>query len=249
MPLVTVVTPCYNGAKFLAETIESVIAQTFTDWEMIVVDDCSSDNSIEIVKGYSQKDSRIRSLCTEHNTGSPAIPRNLGLETAQGKYIALLDADDIWYPTKLQKQVEMLEANNYQIMYSNGDMMDEKGEHLRKINKAAKSDYWGTLMQNELSCSATIFRRDMVGDIRFKNMVKEDFVFWLELMRTSKAIAYNTGTREYSYRIITGSRSRNKQNIIRQQWSVLRNIEKLNFFVAAYCFCRWALRNVKKYYM
>lgn len=249
MPLVTIVTPCYNAANFLPETIESVIAQTFTDWEMIVVDDFSTDNSVEIVKEYSRKDSRIKFLSTEHNTGSPAIPRNIGIEAAQGKYIALLDADDIWYPSKLQNQVEKLEANGYQIMYSNGDMIDENGKHLRPINKGSKSDYWGTLTQNELSCSAAIFRKDMVGDIRFKNMVKEDFVFWLELMRTSKAIAYNTGTREYSYRIITGSRSRNKQNIIKQQWYVLRKIEKLNIFVAAYCFCRWVLRNVKKYYM
>lgn len=249
MPLVTVVIPCYNGAKYLSKTMDSVIAQIFDDWEMIVVDDCSKDNSAAIVKEYLEKEPRIKYLCTSHNTGSPAIPRNMGMEAAQGKYIALLDADDIWYPTKLQNQVDQLESNGYQIMYSNGDMIDENGKHLRPINKRKKSDYWSILMENELSCSATIFRKDMVGDMRFKNMVKEDFVFWIELMRTSKTTAFNTGTREYAYRIITDSRSRNKQNIIKQQWYVLRSVEKLNFFIASYCFFRWVIRNVKKYYM
>ena len=108
MPLVTVVTPCYNGAKYLRETIESVLAQTFTDWEMIIVDDCSKDNSVDIIKQYADLDSRIKYLSTPNNTGSPAIPRNLGMEAASGKYIALLDSDDIWYPTKLHNQVMQL---------------------------------------------------------------------------------------------------------------------------------------------
>lgn len=249
MPVVTVVTPCYNGAKYLKETIESVLAQTFTDWEMIIVDDCSKDNSVDIIKQYADCDSRVKYLSTPNNTGSPAIPRNLGMEAASGKYIALLDSDDIWYPTKLFNQVMQLENNQYQIMYSDGDMIDENGKKLRSINKGRKCDYWGTLKENELSCSAAIFRKDMIGNIRFQNMGKEDFVFWLELLRTTKATAYNTGTREYAYRIITGSRSRNKNAIIQQQWHVLRKVEKLNIFVASYCFLRWAMRNVKKYYI
>lgn len=248
-PLVTVVTPCYNAAKYLPETIESVISQTYKNWEMIIVDDCSKDNSAEVVNQYHLKDPRVKYAKTPHNTGSPAIPRNIGIEMASGKYIALLDSDDIWYPNKLEEQVKYMEENNACITYTNGNMMDENGNVTRSIVKQSSVDYRGTLKRNELSCSAAMFRKDMVGDLKFLNMPKEDFVFWLQLMKKSGATAYNVGGCHYAYRIIANSRSRNKLAIMKQHWNVLRNIENLNIFDAAYCFFMWATRNINKYYV
>ena len=110
---VSVITPCYNAGVTIINTIESVIAQTYTDWEMLIVDDSSSDNSADVIKEYASKDSRIKYLRTEKPSGSPALPRNIGIENAVGKYIAFFDADDVWLPDKLQWQVDFLEKNGY----------------------------------------------------------------------------------------------------------------------------------------
>ena len=107
--LVSIITPCYNAASVLSETIGSVRAQTYGEWEMLVVDDCSTDGSDKIAQEYARRDPRIRYLKTERPSGSPTVPRNLGLEAARGEYVAFLDADDLWLPEKLEEQVRFLE--------------------------------------------------------------------------------------------------------------------------------------------
>lgn len=247
-PLVTVVTPCYNASKYLSETIDSVIAQSYKNWEMLIVDDCSSDKSVEIIRNYHQKEPRVKLLQTPNNTGSPAIPRNIGIEHSAGRYIALLDADDIWYPYKLEQQVKYMEENNINISYTNGNMIDDMGNITRSIIKQPSVDYRGTLKRNELSCSSAIFKKEILGNLRFRNMPKEDFVFWLHLLKDTGDTAYNVGGCHYAYRIIANSRSRNKFAIMKQHWSILRDVERLSIIDACYCFCIWAMRNVVKYY-
>lgn len=249
MPLISIVTPCYNASEFISQTIESVLSQSYSDWEMIIVDDHSTDQSADIVKSYSDKDDRIVLLSTERNTGSPAIPRNIGIDNSKGKYIALLDADDIWYPNKLADQLSLMQSKRCRISYTNGEMMDENGNILREMKKAEWVDYRRTLKRNELSCSSVMFEKESIGDLRFENRPKEDFVFWIQLMNKTGLKAYNTNSVLYAYRLVDNSRSRNKTNIMRQQWQVLRKAAGLNVFDAAYCFCCWALRNVKKYYI
>ena len=249
MPLISVVTPCYNSSAYIAQTIESVLSQSYTDWEMIIVDDHSTDQSAAIVKSYSDKDDRIVLLSTDRNTGSPAIPRNIGIENSKGKYIALLDADDIWYPNKLAEQIALMESKPCRITYTNGVMMNEGGTVIRRMKKAEWVDYRRTLKRNELSCSSVMLEKALLGDLRFENRPKEDFVFWIKLLKGSKEKAYNTNSFMYAYRLVGNSRSRNKKNIMLQQWQVLREAAGLNIMEAAYCFCCWALRNVKKYYL
>lgn len=248
-PLVSVVTPCYNAASYIGETIDSVISQTYTNWEMIVVDDCSTDKSSDVVQMYSQQDKRISLLSTRTNTGSPAIPRNMGIEYAKGKYIALLDADDIWYPNKLSEQISLMESKPCRISYTNGEMMNEDGVVIREIRKAEYVDYRETLKRNELSCSSVMLEKALINDLRFENRPKEDFVFWIRLMKESCEKAYNTNSVLYAYRLVGNSRSRNKINIMKQQWQVLREAAGLSVIDAAYCFTCWALRNTKKYYL
>ena len=113
--LVSVITPCYNGAKYLSETIESVINQTYENWEMIIVDDGSKDDSAEIAAGYSQKDPRIKLIC-QSNAGSAAA-RNNGISHAEGRYIALLDADDLWHPDFLEKQLSFIKQKKAVCVY------------------------------------------------------------------------------------------------------------------------------------
>ena len=248
-PYVSIVTPCYNAGKYIKETIESVISQSFTDWEMLIVDDCSTDNSAEIVKGYEANDSRVHYLCTPHNTGAPAIPRNLGIDNARGRFVALLDADDVWHPDKLKEQITLMHNKPCRICYTDGEMMNEEGKILRTMTKADWVDYKRTLKRNELSCSSVMFEKKLIGEQRFKNIPKEDFAFWIQLMKSTKVKAYNTGTVSYVYRLVGNSRSRNKVEILKQHWHVLRHEAKLNVFYAAYCFSCWIMRNLKKYYI
>ena len=102
-PQISVITPCYNAESTIRETIDSVLRQTFKDWELLIIDDCSTDNSAEIIREYSSRDSRIKYFKTEEKSGSPSTPRNIGIDNASGEYIAFLDADDVWLPDKLAK--------------------------------------------------------------------------------------------------------------------------------------------------
>ncbi|MCL4430964.1 MAG: glycosyltransferase [Epsilonproteobacteria bacterium] len=128
MTLITVIVPLYNGERFIAETIESVLSQTYQNFELIVVDDCSTDNSCDIIQTYASIDPRIILIRSETNFGGPAKPRNIGIKHARGEFIAFLDADDVWKPHKLQTQVDFLTANmDIDMVYSPAVIMDENG--------------------------------------------------------------------------------------------------------------------------
>ena len=124
-PLVTVITPIFNAQNFIAETIESVIDQTYQNWEMIIVDDCSTDNSRDIVKKYEVKDSRIKLIELEVNFGGPARPRNVGLDISKGDYLAFLDADDVWLENKLQVQISEMLVNNLDFTSTDSKFIDD----------------------------------------------------------------------------------------------------------------------------
>lgn len=248
-PIVSIITPCYNAAGFIELTAESVFNQTLKDWEWIIVDDCSSDNTVDIINKIKECDDRVYLLKTDRNTGTPATPRNIGIENSRGRYVALLDADDIWYPNKLEDQLNLIREKNCKIVYSNGDIIDENGKYVRSMKKQEWVDYRRTLKRNELSCSSTLLEKNIIGNLRFQTIPKEDFVFWLNLLKKTGEKAYNTNTSLYAYRIVGDSRSRNKGSIIKQQWHVLRVIERLNIIDAAYCFGCWVFRNLKKYYI
>lgn len=248
-PLVSIVTPCYNASKFIADTIKSVQNQTYNNWEMIIVDDCSIDKSIDIVAAFMQSDSRIKLYKLDHNTGSPAEPRNKAIKEAKGEVIAFLDADDIWKPLKLECQIRYMRENNCDIVYSNGEMIDEQNNYIRKIIKVKRVGYKQTLKHNELSCSSVVVRKHLLHGCLFKKQMMEDYIFWLEVLRNTGANAYNVNKVLYSYRLVGNSRSRDKKKIIKRQWEVLRKVEKLNIFEATYCFAYYILTNLKKYYI
>lgn len=127
-PLISIVIPLYNGERFIAQTLESVLAQTYRNIEVIVVDDASTDRGCEIVRDYSTEDSRLKLLLSETNFGGPAKPRNIGIDAAQGEFIAFVDADDIWKPHKLQTQLDFLIHNpDIDMLYSPAEIIDENG--------------------------------------------------------------------------------------------------------------------------
>ena len=134
---VSIITPVYNASGLISETIESVINQSYKDWELILVDDCSTDNSATIIKKYEELDNRIRYYCLECNSGA-AVARNKGLELSTGRYIAYLDADDLWYVEKLEKQVNYVNENNAQFICCDYEKINEDGSKLNKIVKIAQ---------------------------------------------------------------------------------------------------------------
>lgn len=246
--MVSVVIPCYNAEKYISKTIESVISQTYTKWELLIVDDCSTDKSARIIDMYVKQDSRIKYYRTKCNTGTPAEPRNIGIINAKGKYVALLDADDLFMPNKLEEQVDFIQEGDKDLIFSNGIMINEEGKYLRNMVKRRIVDYKSTLMQDDLGPSSVMIKRTVLDGVKFRTMPKEDYVFWLELLRKKNIIAYNSNTELYAYRIVHNSRSRNKLKMIKQQWWILRDFENLNLFPASYYLFIYLYKSIKKYY-
>lgn len=249
MPLVSIITPCYNASVFIQQTIDSVINQTYPYWELLVVDDCSTDDSTSIIRYYAEKDKRIKYLSTEKASGSPAKPRNIGLDNAAGDYIAMLDADDFWLPMKLEEQIRFLENNRYDFVYSDYEKVDCEGKRCGRIVKGRLvSTYNNTLNSNDIPCLTTLIKKELVNNVRFEFEPpgREDFVVWLKILKAGHK-AYNTGKVHALYRQDKNSISGDKFIMFKRQWYVLRNIEKLDLFSAVSCILKYAIRGYFKY--
>jgi teichuronic acid biosynthesis glycosyltransferase TuaG len=198
-PTVSIITPLFNAEPFIAETIQSVLEQTFSAWEMLVVDDCSTDNGRKIVEQIAANDSRIRLITRETNSGGPAAPRNAGMRLAQGRYIAFLDADDLWHSDKLKRQVGFMEANsNIFLLYSRiitreqNSGLEEEGHS----QKPAESDYLFKqllLSGNMVPILTVLIRNENLSSFLFDERPEmtscEDFDFWLQLAYAKKQFA------------------------------------------------------------
>lgn len=246
-PIVSILTPCYNASATIRQAIESVLAQTYPHWEMILVDDCSTDNTEAVIKEYAANDNRIIYLRTDRNTGAPSIPRNIGLDYAKGEYVALLDSDDVWLPQKLEEQVAFAINNDYDFVYSNYEKMDWQGKRRGRIVRVRSiSSYWDILESCEIPCLTVLLKRELIQDVRFKPINKEDYACWLEILRDGHK-AYNTGKVHAVYRESKYSRSGNKLKMIKEQWQVLRYVEGVKKIPAAYFMIRYAMRGFFKF--
>lgn len=247
-PLVSIITPCYNAADTIADTIKSVQSQTWQNWEMLIVDDCSTDGSYKIISEAADDDKRIRALSTPKASGSPAAPRNMALQAARGRYVAFLDADDMWLPEKLDRQIRFMERHGYIFTYSDYEKMSVSGKRTgRRIRLRKSTSFWDILESNSVPCLSAVLRRDIIGKIRFRNVPQEDLVFWLEIMRRRNVVAYNIGEVLAVYRESRHSRSSNKLNMIRKQWYVLRRVEKVKRIPSLYFMAAYLLKGTIKY--
>ena len=243
----TIITPCYNAAPFISQAIESVLAQSFGDWEMIIVDDCSSDDSLSIIQKYARIDSRIRYLRTDKPSGSPTLPRNMGIKEAKGRYIAFLDSDDAWLPSKLEEQVIFIRSGPYDFIYSDDEKRAWDGKRNQRLIRARRiSSFWDTLESNEIPCLTVLLRKDLIREVRFKSIPKEDYAFWLEILRKGYK-AYNTGKVHALYREAKNSRSGNKFEMFKSQWYVLRKVEGVKRIPAIYFMLIFAYKGFRKY--
>ena len=245
-PLVSVITPCYNAESFIAETIESVISQTYTNLEMLICDDCSSDNSAEIIKDFCQRDVRIKYLRTQKASGSPAMPRNLAINCARGRYLAFLDSDDIWLPFKLEEQLRLIREKECPLVYSNYEKMDEFGERSDRVVYAPRQV---ALRQfnfgNPLPCLTVLVDTFITGKFQFPNMHHEDCIAWIELIR-KYGCAYNTNTVTACYREVRNSVSNNKLKILSWQWNIFRNVLHFSLVKSVWCYACYAYLGFRK---
>ena len=245
--IISVIVPCYNSQDTISEAIHSVISQTIPNWELLICDDCSTDNTVPIVKEFVKQDARIRYFTTGVNTGSPSRPRNLGIERAKGEYIAFLDSDDIWLPNKLEDQLAFMQSHGYDFVYSNYEKMSWEGRRENRIVKAKDaSSYRDILKTNEIPCLTVLLGKKLLKDVRFKSIPKEDYACWLDILRKGYT-AYNTGKVHAVYREAKQSRSSNKFKMFKEQWYILREVEKIKFFPALYFLAIYAVRGFAKY--
>ena len=243
---VSIITPSYNSTRFISQTIESVLAQTYQDWEMIVVDDCSTDNSCDVVERYSQKDSRIKLIKLQQNSG-PAIARNRAILEARGRYIAFLDADDLWYPQKLEKQLNFMTENSLAFTYSSYDLMDEDGNDLGSFTTKKSISYKKMLKTCSVGCLTAIYDTQKLGKIYMPDILKrQDYGLWLKILKEMDA---TKGILEplARYRIMKNSVSSNKLKASLYMWRIYRDVEKLGLFKSIYYFVHYAYHGVMKY--
>ncbi|MBR6631844.1 MAG: glycosyltransferase family 2 protein [Alistipes sp.] len=186
MPQVSIITPTYNCARFIEETIKSVQAQTFTDWEMIISDDCSTDNTKEVIAPYLASDSRIKYICNDKNSGA-AITRNNALRIASGRWIAFLDSDDLWLPEKLEKQISFMETNDYAFTYHEYSEISEDGEDLGvTVSGIKRVGKFGMYACCWPGCLSVMYDQKKIGVIQINDIRKNnDTAMWLKVIQKS----------------------------------------------------------------
>lgn len=204
--LVSIITPSYQTAGYIAETIESVLAQTYTNWEMIIVDDCSNDMTDEVVRPYLN-DVRIRYLKNEKNSGA-AVSRNRALREAKGRWIAFLDSDDLWSPEKLEKQITFMEENHYIFSYTKYEEIDEKSNPLGVcVSGPDKISKFGMYQYCWVGCLTVMYDAGVIGLIQIEDIKKNnDYAMWIEVCK--KAECYLLNEQLAKYRKRSGSISR-----------------------------------------
>ncbi|KAF2335919.1 glycosyltransferase family 2 protein [Flavobacterium ginsenosidimutans] len=226
--LVSILTPTFNTEKFIRLTIESAKNQTYTNWEMILIDDASTDNTVAIIEEFVKKDSRIKLFKLLENRGN-GFARNAALEKATGKYIAYLDADDLWFPEKLEKQIQFLKANNLHFTFSFYNSIDENGNDLnRKVESPNPLTYKQLFFCNYVGNLTAIYDADYFGKITLETSQKrQDWRIWLTILKQIK-IAKPVPESLAFYRIRKDSVSSSKFKLIKHNFGVYREFHGYN---------------------
>ena len=246
-PLVSIITPVYNCEKLIEETIKSVINQTYSNWEMILVDDCTLDKSFLIIQKYMKKDNRIKYFKLKENSGA-AVARNKALKESKGRFIAYLDADDKWKNNKLEKQVNFMLDNNYAFTCTDYEKIDEKGNSLKIVKIPKKVNYNLFLRNTIIQTVGVMVDTKITGkDILYMPNIRrrQDAATWCQLLKSGYDCYEVPEVLSY-YRVVSNSLSSNKIKAIKMNWYWYRKIEKLSLLKTCYCFIGYAFNAVKK---
>lgn len=246
--LVSIIMPAYNADKYIKQSIESVITQTYTNWELIIVNDCSTDSTFEIASKYSVKDSRIKVINLEKNSGVAAA-RNKALEVSQGVFIAFLDSDDIWKPNKLEIQINFMVKENVEFSYTAYEWIDKDSNRLNKkiFVQQDPIGFKQLLKTNYLGCLTIIIKKEILHNLNFPKIKHEDYALWLNILKKNNIYAYGINTVLAFYRITPGSLSRNKLRSILWVWKIYRENLQLSKIQSIYRIFLFLITTLKKY--
>lgn len=243
--LVSIITPSYNSAKFIKESIDSVIAQTYDNWEMIIVDDFSQDTSNEIIEEYIKKDNRIKLIKLDKNSG-PAVARNRAIKEAKGRYIAFLDSDDFWHKEKLTKQLTFMDEKGAALSFTGYYTVEEKsGTPITLMEVPPTVDYHTLLKQNIMGCLTVMYDSEELGKVYMPDISKrQDFALWLKILKKTP-FAYGLNESLAYYRVRRLSVSSNKIIASTYNWKLYREVEKLPLYKAIYYFGWYTYNSIK----
>ena len=246
--LVSIIIPVYNAASYLEETINSIQEQTYSNWEAIFIDDCSSDNSYNLIKKYQKEDKRIKLIKNKTNSGA-AVSRYNGIDHAEGDYLCFLDADDKWHPKKLEKQINFMQELNCEFSFTGYQFANEKCNPNGKIVSVPdKINYQQALKNTTIWTSTVMFDMGKLtkDDIYMPNIKRgQDTATWWKVL---KKIEYAYGLNEVLsyYRRTNNSLSANKLTALKRTWNLYRNVEHLNILSSFYNFCWYCFNAVRR---
>lgn len=249
---VSIIMPAHNAAKYLRQAVDSVLAQTYSNWELLLVNDGSNDATFNIAKEYAARDKRV--ILIETQSQKPigvARARELAINAAQGRYMAFLDSDDWWQEDKLQKQVHFMQQTGAGMTHHDCTICTEDGTIKRPVISPAKITYQDMLLGKRVWTLSVMIDTKKYGKPALQenmNWRSSDLVFWLHILRinATNACSVNVPDAHGYYRLTTDSLSSKKLKMAKSVWHILRNQEKLPLHHAAYCFFRYALHSVLK---
>lgn len=245
-PLVSVIMPSYNAEKYIAESIESVLAQTYGNWELVITDGPSTDSTADIVKKYGEQDPRVRLIVPTKHVGI-AEARHISIQNSQGRFLAFLDSDDRWVPDKLEKQVAFMLEHGYAFTYGNYETLNMDGSLTGKnVSNDGVVDYFKYLKNTILGCGSVMLDKEKVGPIVLPaDDVNDDMGLWCSIMRHGIK-AYPMNKVLYYYRIRNDGASSHRMQMVRSVWKVYRKQERLSLFKSMACFVGYAFNAIKK---
>ena len=244
--LVSIITPSYNSARFIGESVNSVLEQTYTNWELLIVDDASKDNSRELINNFTEKDNRISSFFLDKNLGVAAA-RNIAIEKSKGRYIAFLDSDDIWKKEKLSEQITFMKAHDIGFSFSSYQPISEDGSQIfRRIKVPKKINYNAFLKNTIIGCLTVVLDKNKITELKMPNLrTSQDMALWLLIMRNGHQ-AYGIQKSLAYYRVVKTSNTSNKLKVIQGVWKIYRDQERLGYLRSSWCFLNYAFNAVKK---
>lgn len=245
--LVSVIMPVYNAAEYLEEAIRSVMSQTYKNWELLVINDNSTDDSMEIANRLAMEDDRIKVYNNPVSTGYPATPRNMAVDLAKGRYIAFLDSDDVWLPGKFEHQIPFFEeSDNIGVVFSDYEKIDGRSRRTERVIRARRTTtYKKLLLGNVIGNVTAMYDVQRVGKVHFPLVRHEDYAMWLSILKRG-FVARNTGAIMALYRVTENSVSSRKKRLLTWQWNIYRNVEHLGFVASVYYYVNYAVRGFLK---
>jgi teichuronic acid biosynthesis glycosyltransferase TuaG len=244
--MVSIIMPAYRAASLIQESINSVLSQTYPNWELLIADDCSPDGTAAVAESASFTDKRIKLIRCKVN-GGPAAARNAAIAEAQGRWVAFLDSDDLWLPQKLESTIRHARENQSAITFTSFRRISYDLAHTGRLIKAPKSLSYRELLGNTaIATSTVLIDRSLVGEFHMKKVYYDDYVCWLEILKKG-FVAHGLNEDLMRYRVVSNSVSRNKKRSAQEVWKIYTKVENLGFFKSAFYFSNYALNAFLKY--